>query len=191
MIELVLSAKQMQGFLPVYWREFTEMNELLKSQGIELDNLNTEKDFILVDAFILEMREERIKEWEKWLKLPPNGTLQDRRMAILNYFAVISKMTKQSIQVTVAALYNGARADVYFEDSTIKIIIIPLPDHYRDEIDFNLLIKQLYERKPCHISLFSERYMDTWGDVNKWVKSWSELSSRCNDWKDVTLFIGE
>lgn len=191
MIELVLSAKRMRDYLPMYWFEFTEMNELLKAQGIELDSLDTEKSFILVDAFILEMREERIQEWERWLKLPPNGTLQDRRMAILNYFAVISKMTKQSIQATVAALYKGARANVVFEESTIKVTIIPLPEHYRDELDLSLLYKQLYERKPCHIALFSERYMDTWGDVNKWVGSWDELSTRCDDWQDVKIFIGE
>ena len=190
-MELVLSAKRMQDYLPLYWHEYKEMKELLKAQGIEIDDLTEEKSFILVDAFILEMREERIEEWERWLKLPPIGTLMQRRMAILNYFSVIAKMTKQSIQITVKTLYNGARAIVEFKDSTINVLIKPLPEHYRDPVDVSILYKQLYERKPCHIALFAERYMCTWGDVASWVKSWEELTHNCDTWGDVKLFIGE
>ena len=186
-----LSYDRMMGYLPLYWHDYLEMKRLLKAYSLELDELDAEQQNILVDCFILEMRKERIEEWERKLKLPPNGTLQQRRLAILNYFAVVSKMTKQSIQATVAALYKGARAIVTFEDSTIKVLIKPLPENYRDPIDVELLYKQLYERKPCHLSLWSERYMCTWGDVNNWVDSWQELSERCDNWRDTTLFIGE
>lgn len=190
-VTIVLSADRMKGYLPPYWLEYREMVAILEAEGIELDSLNTESEFILTDAFILEMRESRILEWEKWLGLPPTGTLMDRRLAILNYFAVISKLTKESIQAIVSQLYNGARAIVRFKDSTIKITIKPLPEHDTEDIDFQLLLNQLERRKPCHISLYADRYIGTWGEVNLGFQTWGAVKGLRSTWQDVYDFILE
>ena len=187
---LVLSAKRMMEYLPPYWHEYVEMKEIFKTVGVELDDLETKSNQILTDAFIMTMTESRIKEWEKWLGLPPTGSLEERRLAILNYFAVISKMTKESIQVMVARLYNGARAIVRLKDSTIKITIKPLPEHAFDPLEFEILIKQLNPRKPCHIGLFVDRYVGTWGEVLKGHKTWGQVKLH-GDWHDVYDFILE
>lgn len=176
MIEVLTATNRMRDYLPLYWHEYKEMIELLKSQGFEIEYLNKDASYILVDAFILDMREERIIEWERWLKLPPNGTLDDRRLAILNYFAVASKMSRESIQAVVAAMYDGAKADVFFKDSTIHVIIKP-PAGYIETpaITWNEL-KNSY---------------DEWGDiltvwgVNKVSSNALEIGHHKLKWSDV------
>lgn len=189
MAVLVLSAKRMMEYLPPFWHEYAEMQQILQNEGLELDDLNEDSECILNDAFILTMGLSRIEEWESWLKLPPNGTLEDRRMAILSYFAVISKMTRESIQTLVASLYSGARAEVVFKDSTISITIKPLPDHDSDELDFQRLLDQLELRKPCHIALFTKRWYCTWGDIKNGFNTWQALKDDRNNWQHVIEFI--
>lgn len=188
---LVLSAERMMEYLPPYWHEYAEMKAIVQNEGAELDKLNNESEFILTDAFIMTMTERRIREWEKWLGLPPTGTLEDRRWAILQYFAVISKLTKEAIQVLVSQLYKGARAIVRFKDSTIKITIKPLPEHDTEAIDFEILLKQLRTRKPCHIGLFADRYIGTWGEINKGFKTWGAVKGLRRNWQEVYDFILE
>lgn len=188
-MELVLTAAEMKSFLPLYWHNYDDMMVYLKALGADIDMLDTEKEFILTDAFIMTMSEQRIEQWEKWLKLAPVGTLDDRRLAILSYFAVISKMTRESIQTLVYTLYNSARSEVTFNDSTIKIVIKPLPDHAGDELDFNRLLSQLNSRKPCHISLTVQRWFNTWGDIKASFSTWQDLKNRCASWQEVYNYV--
>lgn len=189
MAVLVLSAKRMMEYLPPFWHEYAEMQQILQNEGLELDDLDDSSNCILNDAFILTMGESRIEEWEAWLKLPPNGTLDDRRMAILSYFAVIAKMTRESIEVLVVSLYSNARAEVIFKNSTISITIKPLPNHDSDELDFQRLLDQLKLRKPCHITLFTERWYCTWGDIKNGFNSWQALKDDRTNWQHVIEFI--
>lgn len=186
---LVLSAKRMMGYLPPYWHEYEEMQQILKNQGLELDELDEDSNCILNDAFILTMGESRIAQWEDWLYLPPNGTLDDRRMAILSYFAVISKMTRESIQTLVRSLYNNARSTVVFKDSTIKIKIKPLSENESDELDFQRLLDQLEKRKPCHIALLTKRWMCTWGDVKNGFNTWQDVLNNRQTWWHLMMWI--
>lgn len=208
-MNIVLSYDRMMGYLPQFWHEYPEMQELLHAYSVEIDDQNEEQGYILVDAFIMEMREERIAEWEKWLKLPPTGTLMDRRLAILGYFFNGVKMSRESIQAVVAQMYNGARAFVDFYDSTIWIEVKPLPEHSTDFITYWQEVKNNYEswlefkndnpegwqlkspfkalydylwpRKPCHIHLVINRYMSTWWDVRD-AASWGDVRDTVHEW---------
>lgn len=189
-MKLVLSAKRMMEYLPRYWHEYLEVKEIFHAVGAELDELETKSERILTDAFIMTMCESRIKEWEHWLGLPPTGTLEDRRLTILSYFSVITKMSKESIQTLVVRLYQGARSIVRLKDSSIKITIKPLPEHANDPIEFEILVKQLEKLKPCHIGLFVDRYVGTWGEVLQGHSSWGQVRLH-GSWQEVYDFILE
>lgn len=186
-----LSFDRMISYLPTYWQDYTEMKLILENEGAEVDKLDEYSQRILTDAFILEMSESRTREWEKWLGLPPTGTLDERRLAILNYFAVVAKLSRDAIKVLVYQLYKGARATVIFEDSTIKITIKPLPEHENETIDFTVLLTILERRKPCHISLFSERYRSTWGELAIGFDTWQDVNAGRDSWQAVYDFILE
>lgn len=186
-----ITTQELLQYLPAYWYEYYEMEAIMGAEAPELNALDTHSDTILLDAFLETMTEPRIREWEKWLNLPPTGTLDDRRMAIVRYFSVVSKLTKESIQTLVAQLYKGARAIICFSDSTIKITIKPLPEYDTETIDFQILLRQLSSRKPCHIGLFTERFISTWGDVAQGFDSWGEVNTLRKSWQEVYDFILE
>lgn len=189
MAEIKLSYERMREMQPEYWYEYEEMQELLKALGLEIDDVNAEGELVLTDAFIMTMEEDRVEEWEKWLGLPPNGTLEERRLAILDYFMVIAKLTRDAIKTIVSASCDGARAEVIFKDSILRVEIKPLPEHDTEEVDMAKVYKQLYTRKPCHISLTLTRWYGSWGDVKQGFNTWQALKDDRPNWNAVKLFI--
>ncbi len=182
------SGKRMMGYLPDYWHNSLEMQQILHNEGLEVDTLNKKVQCIFFDAFIMTASLERIEEWEKWLKLPPVGTLDERRRRILGYFQTFVKLNEGVIKTIVAALYNNARANVSFADSEIKIEVIPLPENDKD-VDFPLLYTQLEPKKPCHIGIAVKRFYCTWGDIKNGFKSWGDVKTKRKTWLDVKNFI--
>lgn len=188
-MELRLKSDVLMEYLPEYLHNNLEFKTIFDSLGLDIDKINSESEIILTDSFIMTLSEKRLSEWEKWLKIGAIGTLEDRRLTILSYFAVISKLTEQSIKALTSSLYEGARAFVNFEDSTIKITVAPLPEHEKEQLDFPKLYNQLQIRKPCHIDLFIERYMTTWGEIETNIANWGLVSTRCKTWRGVELFM--
>ena len=188
-MELKGKAKEMMDYLPQYWQDIEEMKYILHSQGIEFESLTEEVKNILNDAYILTASEKRISQWEKRLKLPPTGTLDERRMAVLRYIAMNSKLSGTLIKSLVASAYNNARAKVDFKDSTINVIVVPLPEHFLDELDFSILEDQLELRKPCHIGLHVERGYSKWGDVKDTIRTWGDVKNDFKNWEGVYLYI--
>lgn len=186
-----IKGERMMSYLPMFWHENLEMKQILNSQGFELDNVDSKGDVIFLESFIMECSEERICEWETWLSIGHDGTLEERRLRVLSYFCVISKLSKESIKALVSLLYNGARAEVFIKNSIINVIIKPLPENYTDKLDFNKLLTQLYKRKPCHLGLHSERFYCSWGDVKKGFANWALLKEKMPAWDNVKLFILE
>lgn len=191
-MELHVNGERMMSYLPQYWHDNLEMQQILNSHGVELDEVNTKGDTIFTESFIMQCSESRIEEWETWLGIGHDGTLEERRLRIYSYFCVVSKLSKQSIQALVSLLYNGARAEVKLKDSIITMVITPLPEHYTDRLtDFSKLLNQLAVRKPCHLGLHAERFYCSWGDVKKGFNTWGSLNSKMPTWDNVTLFILE
>lgn len=188
MVKLVIDFNTMMNYLPQFWYENEEMKQILSVHEYEFNDALTESEIIIRDAFILTMSEDRVKQWEKALGLPPNGTLEERRMAVLGYFSVIAKLTEESIKAMAVRLYDGARARIKFEDSTIKVEVMPLPKNYETQVTFPLLWNWIYEKKPCHIALEVERYYTTWGEVKNNFTSWGKVVLQ-KTWQDVILFI--
>ena len=185
----MLNYERMINYLPVYWHTIEEMKKILYAESVEFESLSKRSQEILLDAFIMSASEKRISEWEKALNLPASGTLEERRWVILQYFAVISKLTDQSIKSLVASLYKGARAFNKFEDSAIKIIVVPLPENFTDELDFSLLYKQLETRKPQHLGVEIERGYSDWGDIAENHESWGTVKKKFKTWEEVLMYI--
>lgn len=181
--------KRMLGYLPNYWHEYPEIQEIMKVEGVEVDELSDESTVIYKDGFIMTACLTRVEEWEKWLGLPPTGTLDERRRAILAYFQVFVKCNEDSIKALVAMLYDDARAQVSFSDSTIRIKVVPLPENWQ-QISFPLIASQLERKKPCHISLHVERYYTTWGEIKDNFTNWGQVRLQLS-WQYIVQFIPE
>lgn len=183
------SGNRMMEYLPPYWHEVSEMKEILETEGVELDDLIPKGRQVLLDAFIMTASESRISEWERWLKLSPSGTLDERRMQILRNFSVISKLSDDSIKALVKSLYDGARALNQFDDSEIKITVVPLPENFMDDLDLSILLEQLEYRKPCHIGVSAERAYSCWQDIYDNFDTWGDVKNTFKSWEEVLMYI--
>ena len=182
------TGKRMMGYLPPYWHENAEMQQIMQTDGAEVTTLNTQAKCIYTDAFIMQASESRISEWEKWLGLPPEGTLDDRRRKILSYFQTIVKLNENVIKSLASMLYRGARVKVRFLDSEIQIEFIPLPENYLDT-DASLLAEQIEPKRPLHIGLSITRYQCMWGDIDRSFPSWGQAKALRPTWYDIKLHI--
>lgn len=190
-MELSGKGKELMEHLPPYWHDVEEMQHIFHSEGVEFELLTEDVRNILKDAYIMTASEKRVSDWERQLKLPPTGTLDDRRMVILQYIASNSKLSGTVIKSLVASLCNNARANVNFNDSTINVTVVPLPEHFLDELDFSLLENQLELRKPCHIGLNIKRGYSKWGDVKDTIPTWGDVKNNLKHWEGVYLYIPE
>ena len=176
------TAKRLIGYLPDSWHKSEEMQEILESDGIEIERLLNKARSIYGDSFILTASESRIKEWEQDLKIIPTGTLEQRRLMILSVLRGAGKLNEPKIKKIVNA-FTGGDAIVTFADSTINVQV--LPPNNGEVFLFPDIERSISPRKPAHIGLVVERFYSTWGDIKEQFSSWEDLLNSKADWKAV------
>ena len=170
------------GYLPDYWHKSEEMQEILESDGIEIEQLLNKARSIYGDSFILTASESRVKEWEQDLKIIPTGTLEQRRLMILSVLRGAGKLNEPKIKKIVNT-FTGGDAIVTFADSTINVQV--LPPNNGEVFLFPDIERSISPRKPAHIGLVVERFYSTWGDIKEQFSSWEDLLNSKADWKAV------
>lgn len=178
----------MLSWLPPYWADSAEMLQILKADGIEIERIDGRTVEIYNDAFIMTSSAARIRQWEKRLNLPPTGTLDERRRKVLSYFQTLVKLNEESIKQIIATLYDGAAANVTFENSTIKIEVVPTPEH-DDQTAFPLIAEALEPKKPCHIALYTARWYSSWKDIKEGFTNWQDVKFNRSTWLAVLQYI--
>lgn len=176
------TAKRMIGYLPEYWHKSAEMQEILESDGIEIEQLLNKARSIYGDSFILTASESRIKEWEQDLKIIPTGTLEQRRLMVLSVLRGAGKLNEAKIKGIVNA-FTGGDSIVTFADSNINVQV--LPPNNGEVYLFPDIERSINPRKPAHIGLVVERFYSTWGDIKEQFSSWEDLYASKADWKAV------
>lgn len=176
------TAKRLMGYLPDYWHKSPEMQEILESDGIEIEQLLNKARSIYGDSFILTASESRVKEWEEDLRIIPTGTLEQRRLMVLSVLRGAGKLNEAKIKGIVNA-FTGGDAIVAFADSTINVQV--LPPNNGEVYLFPDIERSISPRKPAHIGLVVERFYSTWGDIKEQFSSWEDLRTSKADWKAV------
>ena len=177
-----IAAKRMMDYLPEYWHRSVEMQEILESDGLEIDRLLYAITRIYTDGFIMSASENRINEWEQRLKIIPTGTLEQRRMYVLSKLRGFGKLNEAKIK-TIVRTFTGGDSIVTFENSEINVKVLP-PNNGESYL-FPDVERSIRPRKPAHLGLVVERYYSTWGDIKEGFGSWAELSTAKPDWKGV------
>lgn len=72
-----------ENYLPDVIKQILEYQELAKAENPEFNKLILEQENSLSDCFVQDATLNGIKRWEKILKIPPSGTIEDRRATIL------------------------------------------------------------------------------------------------------------
>lgn len=177
---------ELMSYLPLYWHENLEMQEIQKLDT-DLSKLREDSNIITTEAYINTADNERLQEWERDLGLTNEGTFEERRNNILSFFKGKGKLNEASIKAIVENFAHGARCVVRFDDSTIKLYIIPKVE---SDVSFPRIESLLMKKKPAHIGLYIERFYSTWDNVKNDFKTWNNVKAK-GTWNDISLHLGE
>lgn len=180
-----ISGKRMLDYLPQIYKEFSEFQTMMESEGIEVDRLLDGMQIVVSDAFILSASENRISQWEKAFGIIPSGSLADRQRFVLSTIRGQGKLSEPKIQTIVNA-FTGGTAVVTFSNSilVVKILVPEGGDNYRFE-DVERAIKP---RLPAHLGISVLRWYASWQDIPANFSNWESLKNLSN-WKAVKEFI--
>lgn len=173
------------SYLPEFLQNVQELKELCFTEDIQLDILCQHIQNILADTFVLQASEEKIAQWESFLKIAPNGTLDQRKSYILSLMRGSGKLTEAAIQSIVQAI-NSTGAIVELKDSSIVIKVLPpLPglDYLYDDIG-----QALRPRVPAHLGLQIVRYYVDWATIKSNFSGWGAIKE-FESWDAVRNYV--
>ena len=178
---------QMLEYYPPVLQMLRELQAVVKIEGFELDFLNSELTFVLNDAYLLTMGEDRISQWEKLLKITPieGSSIEDRRSTIIARIRGQGKLNTKLISLIVNA-FTGGTATSHIENSTLYVEIKP-PAGNRS-YQFSSVENELKSKTPAHLGLVVKRDYATWGDIRSNFTSWEAIANK-NTWEDLVLYI--
>ena len=142
--------ERLQSFLPDYYREIAEMQEILKTEDVELQLTYDALNETINASFIRNTTEDTIKYWENQFKINLDSflTLKDKQQEILTLMLGFTKLSCSKIEEIVFTK-TTYRSTSYVHDSKIYIEYndIGYPDNEGQEYIKNY-IEQL---KPAHL----------------------------------------
>lgn len=172
-------------YLPPFLQEVREFKALFDPIDDEIDILYPIIESLFAEAVISYCSEDRIKEWEKALKIVPQGTVDERRLYIKALLRGTGKLNEAKIKSMVDA-FTGGDAIVEFKDSTI--IVKVLPPNNDDVYRFPDIERALKPLVPAHLGLSVIRFYSTWSDIKNNFADWNAIGESA-DWNAVKNWI--
>lgn len=183
---IVTSPEKLIYYLPKYWYDIREMYALCKAEDVEVDFLHWNIKRIQDEQFILTSSENRIKQWERFLKIPPVGGLNDRKQHILSTIQSSLKLNEKNLKLIMKTI-NNKGAIIKFENSTLII------ESFSDtDKDFIKIVEKIIKPKlPAHLGLSIKKYYCAWIDLKTDYngKSWENQKIDFRSWKDIRNYL--
>lgn len=150
---------RLKEYLPDYYRNVLEMDELINAEGTEFDLLGTRIEELLNQSYP-ESATWALERYEKELQIivDINKPTDQRRSVVISKMRGLGKVSGTMIK-NVAQAYDGGTVDVDVSPAEYKIIItfidtLGIPQNLDD------LKAALEEIKPAHMSLsYAFRYL--------------------------------
>lgn len=170
-------------YLPNFLQEIKDFKEIFSSLDIEMEIVNNYIEYIVKQSSILNADEDRVAEWENFLRISKKGDLHQRKLYIIATLTTIGKLNKTKIEEIVNIYTGGGGAIVQFNDSTIIVKVKP-PEGVED-FRFPDIERTLNIMKPAHLGLVVTRYYALWSDVNTRFSTWEDVKNRFDTWGSV------
>lgn len=174
--------------LPRVFSVIEDFQAIMGIEGLEFETSDKSAMDVLSDAYLSTMGEERIKEWERILKINPipGSTLSDRRETIQARLYNNDKLNTDSIS-HIVGIFTGGTAKSWFQDSTLYVEILPPPEN--KSYQFANVEQELLQRIPSHINFQVTRRYYTWQDLYDDNPSWQSVRDNYANWEDVLLSV--
>ena len=180
--------QRMINYYPQVVSCIQEFKSIIRSEYPEIESINSEKDKIVQDAYLLTMTKDRIVSWEKILGIEPikDSTLDDRRDTVIARIRGQGKLNTALIN-SIVNTFTGGKADSWIEDSVLYVIITPPPTN--KQYQFANVEQEISKKVPAHLGFKISRNYFTWGDIKRDYNTWQDVKDRFDTWNDVYLYV--
>ena len=180
--------RRMTEYYPQVLKDCRDIQSIILAEYPEFDLVAKAKDQVENEAFLDDMTEGRIAQWEKLLGLSvlPTYTLDERRRIIEGKLRDPGKLNETVIQQIVSTMTNGT-AEVSFADGVLTVEITPSAN---DGLDLYPNVDQALEvRMPAHIWLNVTRKLATWQTLLDNEDTWGDVKSHYSSWRYVKTIV--
>ena len=179
--------ERMLGYYPEVIKAIRDFKAIIKSESPEFENLYTERENLLNDAYLSTMSERRIKQWEAvfGIVVIPDSTIEDRRDTIIARIRGQGKLNSALINSIVNA-FTGGTARSWVTNNTLYVEVTPPPNN--KEYNFTNLKSEISKKVPAHLGLEVMRNYYTWGELATYG-TWSKVKTDFASWEDVLLYV--
>ncbi|WP_028563055.1 YmfQ family protein [Paenibacillus pinihumi] len=181
-----LDKVDLMAYLPPYYIDVKEMEELQKQLGMELELQQFCMKDVLNQRFI-QSATWGLERWERELGLPvdPSKAYERRREMLLAKLRGSGTTTKAMI-MQAAAAFSGGEVEItetpgeyHFEIQFVGVMGVPL--------NMPGFIQLLEDIKPAHLT-YSFKYTYTWWET---LKSLIWNQARSKTWNELRVYEGE
>lgn len=185
--DATISGERMLNYYPEVIKVLLEYQALMFTEGFEVDFLNTSLEFVVEDAYLYTMGEERIAQWEKALniRVNPQDSLEDRREVIISRIRGKGKLNTETIN-NIVATFTNYKANSYIKDSVLYVEIEAPADN--KQFKFANVENELRNKIPAHLGLVVTRNYATWKEVKENFSNWNAVN-QLDSWQDLLTWI--
>lgn len=165
-----------------------EFRAIIKAEYPEIEELYTNNDRVINDAYLMTMTEERIEQWEHVLGIKPleDSTIDDRRETVIARIRGQGKLNSTLINSIVNA-FTGGTANSWVEDGVLYVEITPPPNN--KQYKFANVEQELRKKIPAHLGFDISRNYFTWQEIFSSHPTWQDVKDGFDTWNDVYLYV--
>lgn len=179
---------RMIGYYPKVIQSILEFQAIVDGEYPEIENVSSEIQNVISDAYLLTMSENRIIQWENILGIRAieSSSLDDRRETIIARIRGQGKLNSELISSIVKTFTDGA-CESWIEDSTLNVRL--LPSQSGKEYLLENVIQEIVSKVPSHLAYSIVEAWQLWNDVNNSQISWQSTKNTHTTWKNVLYNI--
>lgn len=173
--------------IPRVFNVIEDFQAIMGTESVEFDSSDANAMGVLADAYLNTMSEDRVKDWERILKINcvPGSSLNDRRETIQARL-YNNKLNTNSIN-HIVSIFTGGTAESWIENGTLHVKILPPPNN--KSYQFVNVEKELSQRVPSHLKFEVTRRYYTWGEVDEDNATWEDVCNNYPNWEEVLLTV--
>lgn len=178
----------MNSYYPQVVQSISEFKAIINADYPEFEDVASGVTRVTNDAYLSNMSEERVQQWEAILGIKPitNSTLSDRRETIIARIRGQGKLNTELINAIVHT-FTGGTANSWVENSVLYVEITPPPKS--KQFQFTNVEQELKKKLPAHLGFNISRNYFTWGDIDETFNTWGAMYNSLPTWEDVYLFV--
>ena len=173
----VITRKPLLEYLPPMMRKFKEMQEIMHTEDVELDNTADNVQRVFNNAFIADCDETGIQKYEALLKITPDSqaTLQERKDKVLIRWNEFAPFTYRVLvrMLTVLCGANGFTIKCDLERYSLMVRIPVTHKNVKEEI-CNMLDRIM----PLNMMFEVDFLYKTYGEIASNYKTYGRMHQR-------------